>query len=165
MNNISRLPADTSNIIANKKISRYLKKSWILVSSCMYQREYSMMLQDTIRAIGIKRMEYWSSWIVKLNGVIKMLNHFHEIIVEREFSLIIKRAGIVEIRKAVLIAVFVLKWKSVELGLNKGMMRDSMLSKYVVRAIIGKLMACTQDVTWSISGASLLWNWTIVASN
>lgn len=38
-----------------------------------------------------------------------MLNHFHEIIVEREFSLIIKRAGIVEIRKAVLIAVFVLK--------------------------------------------------------
>lgn len=95
----------------------------------MYHKEYSMMLHETIRAIGIKRIEYWSSWTVKLNGVIKTLNHFHEIIVDKEFSLIIKIAGIVEIKKAVLIAVFVLKWKSVELGLKRGIIRDSMLSK------------------------------------
>lgn len=61
INSISKFPADTRSIMASRKMSRYLKKSWILMSSCMYQREYSMMLHDTISAIGIKRIEYWSS--------------------------------------------------------------------------------------------------------
>lgn len=45
--------------------------------------------------------------MVRLNGVIKILNHFHEIAAGWEFSLIIKMAGINETRKAVLMAVFV----------------------------------------------------------
>lgn len=41
-------------------------------------------------------------------GVDKMLNHFQVIVMDCVFSLIIKIAGTVEIKNAVLIAVFVI---------------------------------------------------------
>lgn len=40
-----------------------------------------------------------------------------------------KTAGITEIKKAVLMAVFVLKCKSGEFGLNRGVIRSNMLTK------------------------------------
>ena len=47
--------------------------------------------------------------MVRLSDVDKILNHFQEITVESEFSLSIRRRGIVEIKKADLIAALVLK--------------------------------------------------------
>lgn len=64
------LLADTRIIIANKNVSKYLKKRLISWSECIYQIANSKIDHVTNRAIGENSTEYWSSLI--LDEILKL---------------------------------------------------------------------------------------------
>lgn len=67
--------------------------------------------------------------MVMLKGVDIILNHFHEIVIDEVFSLIKRSRGMVETKNAILIAVFVVRGSVFELGVRRGIIKISMLSR------------------------------------
>ena len=76
INSWNILLAETRIIIASRKVKRYLKNRLISLSECIYQIANSKIDHVTKSAIGVNKIEYWSS--LMLDKILKLWMVIHE---------------------------------------------------------------------------------------